>query len=125
MIGSNDDFLSSLKEQLRKEKYLEHGICECCGEVDPFCLKIYEQDHIDGKAYSDREACLCLNCHKIKTEIQNSVAPQHRKRQIPLKERILYVLLSHSSLRKRMEEIELRLIKQLQEVMKNEEKNSS
>lgn len=112
----NAALLSQLKTQARCQKYLQNGICECCGETNPLCLKIYEEHHLSTRAYSGETATLCLNCHAVITQTQNSLAPKHRKGQLPLNQRIEFIRLSHRALRKRMIEIEERLMRTKLEV---------
>lgn len=38
--------------------------CERCGIAD---VRVLEFDHVDGKRETGRFACLCANCHRIKS----------------------------------------------------------
>lgn len=35
---SNDDLLAKLKEQAKFANLVKNGICECCGEINPYAL---------------------------------------------------------------------------------------
>jgi hypothetical protein len=40
--------------------------CERCGFGD---VRTLELDHVDGRAKASRFACLCANCHRIKSRV--------------------------------------------------------
>ncbi|NPE30689.1 hypothetical protein HNV12_22585 [Methanococcoides sp. SA1] len=117
---SNEDFISQIKQQAKSKMLAKNGICESCGETNPYALKIYENHHISTRAYSDETRVLCLNCHAAVTHFQNDLPPKFRSSNLPLEERIDYILLSHAALRKRMDEVEIDLIKQRYGRIKNE-----
>ncbi|WP_292372496.1 hypothetical protein [Methanosarcina sp. UBA411] len=109
---SNDDLLAKLKEQAKFANLVKNGICECCGEINPYALKVFENHHISTVGFSSETCLLCLNCHAVETQLQNGIPPKFRSKQMDLKYRIPYVFLSHSALRSRMAETELQLLNQ-------------
>lgn len=110
---NNDDLLAKLKEQAKFDNLVHNGICECCGETNPYALRIFENHHISTLGFSPETCVLCLNCHAVVTQLQNRIPPKFRSKKLDLKYRIPYILLSHSALRGRMAEKELELIDQL------------
>lgn len=110
---SNDELLEKLKEQAKFANLVRNGICECCGEINPYAFPISEDHHISTRGFSSETCELCLNCHAVVTQSQNRVPRDYRSKQIDLKYRIPYVFLSHSALRSRMAEMELQLLNQL------------
>lgn len=49
--------------------------CVHCGEGDWRCLELH---HLAGRAYDDRTAILCRNCHrKLSDPSDNAIAPAH------------------------------------------------
>ncbi|MBP1908252.1 hypothetical protein [Methanolobus bombayensis] len=117
---SNEDFILQIKQQAKSEQLVKNGICEICGETNPYALKIYENHHISTRGFSDETRVLCLNCHAAVTHFQNELPPKFRSSQLPLEERLDYVLLTHAALRKRMDEIEIDLLRKRYEGIKNE-----
>ncbi|WP_406661902.1 hypothetical protein V7O66_05155 [Methanolobus sp. ZRKC3] len=109
---NNNDLLAKLKEQTKFANMMKNGICECCGETNPYALQIFEDHHISTVGFSPETCVLCLNCHATITQRQNSIPPKFRSKQLDLKYRFPYVLLSHSALRYRMAETELSLLNQ-------------
>lgn len=110
---SNVDLLAKLKEQAKFANLVRNGICECCGEINPYALRIFEDHHISTVAFSSDTCVQCLNCHAVETQLQNRIPPEYRSKQLNLKYRLPYIFLSHSALRSRMAETELQLLNQL------------
>jgi hypothetical protein len=111
-MKNNNDLLAKLKEQARFANLIQNGICECCGETNPYALRIFEDHHISTVAFSSETCVLCLNCHAVATQLQNGIPPKFRSKQLDLECRIPYILLTHSALRSRMAEKELELLNQ-------------
>lgn len=115
-VMGNEDLLAALKTRLQTKQWKDHGICDLCGEANPLALKTYEDHHLSTKAYDPHSTIpLCLNCHATVTYQQNNIAPKLRSKKLPLQERHLFVLLTHNALRKRMAEVEERIIKEIYE----------
>ncbi|WP_292464323.1 hypothetical protein [Methanolobus sp.] len=108
---SNEDFILQIKQQAKDEQLVKNGICEICGETNPYALKIYENHHISTRAFSNETRVLCLNCHAAVTHFQNELPPKFRSSKLPLEKRLNYILLTHAALRKRMDEVEIDLLK--------------
>ena len=108
-MNSNQEFLRQLKSHPTFQEAVKNGICECCGEINPYCIKLYESHHESTREFPDKIISLCYNCHGIVTAHQNKFPPYKRSRKLPLELRIPFILASHSALRARMEEIQLRL----------------
>jgi hypothetical protein len=111
-MHNNNDLLAKLKEQTKFANLVQNGICECCGETNPYALRIYEDHHISTVGFSSETCVLCLNCHAVITQFQNSIPPKFRSKQLDLEYRIPYIWLTHSALRSRMAETELGLLNQ-------------
>ena len=111
-MKNNNDLLAKLKEQAKFANLVQNGICECCGETNPYALRIFEDHHISTVGFSPETCVLCFNCHAVITQLQNSIPPKFRSKQLDLEYRIPYILLSHSALRHRMATKELELLNQ-------------
>jgi hypothetical protein len=111
-MHTNDHLLEKLKEQAKFANMVQNGICECCGETNPYALRIFENHHISTVGFSPDTCVLCLNCHAVITQSQNKIPPKFRSKQLELKYRLPFILLSHSALRYRMAEKELDLLNQ-------------
>ncbi|WP_407355413.1 hypothetical protein [Methanolobus sp. WCC5] len=109
---SNDELLEKLKKQTKFANLIQNGICENCGETNPYALRIFEDHHISTRAFSPETSVHCLNCHAAITHFQNELPPKFRSKQLDLQDRIPYVLLSHAALRDRMAETERKLLDQ-------------
>lgn len=106
----NEDFIMQITQQAKNEQLVKNGICEICGETNPYALRIYEKHHISTRGFSDETRVLCLNCHAAVTYFQNELPPKFRSGQLSPEERLEYVLLTHAALRKRMDEVEIDLL---------------
>lgn len=111
-MQNNNDLLEKLKEQTKFANLVQNGICECCGETNPYALRIFEDHHISSVGFSPDTCVLCLNCHAVESYFQNELPPEFRKRQLDLEYRFPFIFLSHAALRYRMAETELRLLNQ-------------
>jgi len=111
-MKNNNDLLVKLKEQAKFANLVQNGICECCGETNPYALRIFEDHHISTVSFSSETCVLCLNCHTVITQLQNRIPPKFRSKQLDLEHRIPYIWLTHSALRSRMAEKELELLNQ-------------
>ena len=112
-MDKNSELMQELKMQLKQRKLIQNGICEVCGETNPLALQLFEKHHIFSKEYSDEDCLLCRNCHYIVTQGQNLFSPRMRSRKLPQGERLMFVLLSHTLLEKRMAESKNRVIHQI------------
>jgi len=114
----NEDILAAIKAELQGRAKIGFDICEACGETNPLALKPFDEHHISTKAHDPLTTrSLCWNCHMVVTHKQNMISPHLRSRKLPLPQRILYILLTHTALRQRMEEVEERLIRQYYEAL--------
>jgi len=112
-MTSNKQFLQKLKSRTDFKESAKNGICECCGETNPFCVNLFELHHDSTRRFPERAISLCLNCHRIVTAHQNKFPPNKRSRKLPSELQLPFILITHSALRARMEEIQLRLIKEV------------
>lgn len=69
-------------------------MCYLCGEDNPSILKKIESHHLFGKAHSDVQVPLCLNCHTKITSVQNRVNPKKRSKKASKKHKIGYLLVT-------------------------------
>lgn len=111
-MENNNDLLGKLKKQAKFANLVQNGICECCGATNPYALRIFENHHISTVGFATETCVLCLNCHAVITQTQNSIPPEFRSKQLELKQRIPYILLTHAALRQRMAETEVDLLNQ-------------
>lgn len=51
--------------------------CLLCGETNPHCLRLFEQDHIAGRRFHEDTLTLCLNCHRKRTDMQKDAPAPH------------------------------------------------
>lgn len=111
-MKNNYDLLAKLKEQAKFANLVQNGICECCGETNPYALRIFEDHHTSTVGFSPESSVLCLNCHAVVTQLQNRIPSNLRSKKLDLEYRIPFILLTHSAMRSRMAEKELELLNQ-------------
>ena len=127
-MEDNASFIAKLKIRLQDRKYSTYGICEVCGEINPFVLKriVLEDHHESTKAsYPKHTRVLCLNCHAVITYHQNSLPPEWRKAQLSIQERIDFISLSHAAIEMRMAEVKANLIRMKYLTTHNEHSDKS
>ncbi len=113
-MEDNEAFITKLKIRMQDRRFSQYGICEVCGEINPFALKrvVLEDHHESTKAsYPKHTRVLCLNCHSVITYHQNSIPPEWRTAQLTLQDRIDFISLSHAAIEMRMAEVKATLIR--------------
>jgi len=119
MEEGNADFLAQLQQVIKQNKLVVGGICEVCGEINPVVLRKYQKHHESTRAYSDSTCVLCDNCHNVQTYCQNRLSRKFNSRKLPIELRLPYIFLSHTAIRKRMDDVEERLLNEIYGGMKD------
>lgn len=109
----NKDFSKKVWDFINSGKQIPE-MCFICGEDEPCILKKIQSHHLFGKAHSDIEIPLCLNCHAKISAKQNRVSPKKRSNKASKLEKIGYILLTHGKLQelvgKKNQEIGMELL---------------
>ena len=76
--------MTDLENEKRKNRRLaalgtNEPKCPCCGETD---WRVFEQDHIAGRARDDMVVNICANCHRKRTYDQKG-HPLHNPQNDP------------------------------------------
>ncbi len=93
--------MTDLENEKRKNRRLaalgtNEPKCPCCGETD---WRVFEQDHIAGRARDDMVVNICANCHRKRTYDQKG-HPLHNPQNDPQLDRMGHFLLGLADLLK-------------------------
>ncbi|MEM8917934.1 MAG: hypothetical protein AAGE37_03660 [Pseudomonadota bacterium] len=93
--------MTDLENEKRKQRRLaalgtNEPKCPCCGETD---WRVFEQDHIAGRARDDMVVNICANCHRKRTYDQKG-HPPHNPNNDPQLDMIGHFLLGLADLLK-------------------------
>jgi len=80
------------RAQKKRRKGKIKSMCHLCGEDNPEVLSKAESHHIWGRANSDLQVLLCLNCHNKITRKQNKFPPSARSKNASFLENVAYRL---------------------------------